>query len=502
MTNNTPAGAKNENINASSPMYVPGYNAAPRPVREFSKKERLLVFVALIVAILCDRLLFSSLSWQAFDLPYFSAIFWITFLVIFYAVFWEKLKDQKLSWLIAGFIVLLCVWNILYDYTSAYGILTLLVIPCVTMAHVVLSTGSYKLKDAERMAVAWLCGWFVRPFSAIPMMFGAIGSMTKGAKKATVRNVTVGLLCSLAVLVVIVPLLGSADLVFGYYLQQMLDLFDVSPFVFHSIVIMIAAILFYSFLWNAGFSEPRPAGLRKEVRIDTVVSSMVLGAVVTLYVVFCALQFTYLFAGAGLPANLTYSEYAREGFAQLIAVCSINLGLFGIFLRYGKQHRATSLLLLCLLCLSGVMLVSGFVRLNLYITAYGLTGLRLFSAWFILYLAVVLALSFVRMLKEQLPLIALSALILLGWFTVFGYANPDALIMQYNLQANGNSSAWVEENRNYIYDLSDDALLVLLSRIPDSEALAPILQDRLQESSRYNVSSRRLERILTSKLSD
>jgi uncharacterized membrane protein YczE len=78
------------------------------------------------------------------------------------------------------------------------------------------------------------------------------------------------------------------------------------------------------------------------------------------------------------------------------------------------------------------MLVSGFIRLGLYIDAYGLTWLRLISGWFIIYLAAAVVLCAVRMLKEKLPLIMICAMLLLGWYVVLGYANPDGLIARYN----------------------------------------------------------------------
>jgi cytochrome b subunit of formate dehydrogenase len=100
--------------------------------------------------------------------------------------------------------------------------------------------------------------------------------------------------------------------------------------------------------------------------------------------------------------------------------------------RYGAKDRTLTALLYGLLGLSGVMLFSGFVRLRLYIGAYGLTWLRILSAWFIIYLAAVLILCAVRMRREKLPLIGVAAMILLGWFAVLGYSNPEGLAEWYN----------------------------------------------------------------------
>jgi hypothetical protein len=130
---------------------------------------------------------------------------------------------------------------------------------------------------------------------------------------------------------------------------------------------------------------------------------------------------------------MTYSDYAREGFALTVAVCAINLAIFGVFLRFGAGDRSVRGLLAGLLALTGVMLCSGALRLWLYIDAYGLTWLRVLSAWFVIYLAAVVILSGVRMVREKLPAVALAALILLGWYVVLGFSNPEGLAAGYNL---------------------------------------------------------------------
>jgi hypothetical protein len=197
-------------------------------------------------------------------------------------------------------------------------------------------------------------------------------------------------------------------------------------------------------MWNTGLREKAKAQaqIRPALSIDAIICYIVLGAACLLYVLFCAVQFTYLFAGAGLPGDMTYSEYAREGFAQTVAVCALNLLIFGVFLQFGAKLKAASVLLAALLGLTSVMLFSGFIRLKLYIDAYGLTWLRILSAWFIIYLVAVIVVCVVRMLRVKLPAIALCALILLGWFTALGYANPDALAAGYN--------------QSYHYDLPSD----------------------------------------------
>jgi hypothetical protein len=79
------------------------------------------------------------------------------------------------------------------------------------------------------------------------------------------------------------------------------------------------------------------------------------------------------------------------------------------------------------------MLFSGGVRLNLYVDAFGLTWLRLLSAWFIAYVAVVVMLAMFSVhTKKKIPLLVTCGLVLLGWYVVLGFVNPQGFIDWYN----------------------------------------------------------------------
>jgi len=428
----------------------PPHNYAPQPhiyvppppfiqpkkeKRVYSAAERLLLLAALAIAILCDRLIFNIDIMETVDYLKIVSVFWLCCLGIFYGFFRRRLNHNWLSWYIAGCVIALSMWNFFFLDNTGYGdfgALCIPVTPAVLMALVVYTTGEYKLKDAGDIALAWLSGWFIKPFSGIPVFFGAIGSLFSGDNRSTAKRVMLGLVITVPLLMILLPLLSTADIVFGYYLRQILSGWNIASMTGHTVIIVIAFVLFYSFLWNMGFGAKVKAAPKVSASIDTVICGIVLGTVTLLYVVFCVVQFAYLFAGAGLPGAITYSEYAREGFAQTVVVCAINLLIYGVFLRFGTRNRITISLLIGLLALTGVMLFSGFVRLGLYIEAYGMTWLRLLSAWFMIYLAAVIIICCIRMWRRSLPAIALCAIILLGWYVVLGYTNPDGFVAWYN----------------------------------------------------------------------
>jgi hypothetical protein len=398
----------------------------------YSFRERILLLIALTIGILWDRLVFSDALWaQEPGIRISYPIFWLCYLVLFYVFYWKRLRGSFVTWYVGICAALMCVWNFIYpNSNNSYRGLTVIVIPCVLMAHAQYAAREYTLKDAGELAVAWLSGWVITPFSGIGACFGAIHGSIAGERRTNVGKVLIAIAILIPVLGVLIALLSGADLMFGYYIQKILRDFDFTSLIWHTFAVIVVFILFYSFLWNVGYGK-KSSATAKVVNIDSIISVIILGSVILLYVVFFAVQFTYLFARAGLPSTMpSFAEYARQGFGQTVAVSAINLIIFGIFLQGGKKY--IRIMLAALLGLTVLMLVSGALRLNLYIDAYGLTWLRLLSAWFIVYLAAVIVLCAVRMLRDKLPAVAIAAIILIGWFLVLGYINPDWIIWKYN----------------------------------------------------------------------
>ncbi|MDR2506044.1 MAG: DUF4173 domain-containing protein [Oscillospiraceae bacterium] len=308
-------------------------------------------------------------------------------------------------------------------------------IPLVLMTLSQYAASSFTLKDAGMIFAAFLSGWFVQPFSGIKALSGVFGKIKIREQNPAVRNGLIGLLIALPMLAIILPLLSGADQMFGYYISQLSLGFHPSKILLHGFAILFAAVLFFSFLWNLNNGVGQGISARRQTRLDTEIWGVALIIIMAVYAFFCSIQFAHLFARSGLPSGFTYAEYAREGFAQTVIVCAINMILFGACMRFSQRGRFLSVLLAILLALTAVMLFSGFIRLKLYIDAFGMTWLRLVSGWFIIYLAVVLILSCARLFLEKIPLIGVCAVLLLIWFAALGFANPDMFIENFNIAA-------------------------------------------------------------------
>ena len=480
--------------------------------REILKIEKILLIMALGIAVLFDRLFLNIAMKQPDNIYYFIAVFEICFIILFCVFNWEKIYKKPLLWVSAGLIILLCVWNFIFDYESAYGTLTFVVIPATLMMFTQFMVENHALKNISGMIKSWFTGWFIKPFSAIIKCIEVLAVLLfykNNSAGSLIKKVLVALIITIPLVIILLFLLSGADKVFGYYVNKIFMSFDIFELWIHSFLIFIGFFIFYSFFWNGKYGKLKNDAVKaaqKEYKADNLILYIILSAVLILYILFCAVQFAYLFASAGLPEGITYSEYAREGFAQIVVISGINLIIFGFMLKFGKINKPEEkdiilkIMLYSLIGMTGIMLVSGFMRLGLYIDTFGMTFLRLISAWFMIYLVLVLILCSARLIKEKVPLIACCAVLLLFSYNILGYINPDSFIVKYNLSGNvGTTDAnkWVMDNYYYVkYELSDDALNVLIDKGLDKEKyadIADILEKRYNKSvDKYSFASMKL----------
>ena len=106
---------------------------------------------------------------------------------------------------------------------------------------------------------------------------------------------------------------------------------------------------------------------------------------------FVGLQVAYLFGGQStlVAAGMTYSDYARRGFFELVAAACLAGGVVvALETTVARRSRPYLAALLALIGLTAVVLVSAALRLRLYQDAYGWTELRLYVLTTIAALAV------------------------------------------------------------------------------------------------------------------
>ncbi|MGH2445378.1 MAG: DUF4153 domain-containing protein [Candidatus Limnocylindria bacterium] len=193
-----------------------------------------------------------------------------------------------------------------------------------------------------------------------------------------------GLALAIPVVLVFVALFSSADAVFARLVEDLFGFdLDVGNVGWRVVLAAMLAWLAAGGLALAA-SAPTVAEASRTSsgwRIGTTEVIVVLLAVDALFSVFVALQGAYLFGGLDTlqAAGMTYAEYARRGFFELVAVATLAGGLAIAAERLARERsRAVVAAAVGLALLTGVVLISATLRLRLYQEAYGWTEPRLY----------------------------------------------------------------------------------------------------------------------------
>ena len=141
-----------------------------------------------------------------------------------------------------------------------------------------------------------------------------------------------GIVIALPVIAIFASLLSSADPIFAKQFERLIDLFKIDnlpEYIFRMVYILILAYALAGTFLHA--SQKSDETIEEKTRVSPFLgfteSTIVLGSVVLLFVAFVIVQFQYFFGG---HANIslegyTFSEYARKGFGELVAVAFFSL---------------------------------------------------------------------------------------------------------------------------------------------------------------------------------
>ena len=233
--------------------------------------------------------------------------------------------------------------------------------------------------------IGWAVAAGARPIAALA---GALPRDRLSGPPRRTTPVLRGLLIALPIGLVFVALFSAADAVFARVVRDAftfnLDLGDVTG---RFVVALVAAWLAAGALAFAVLRpEPQPAAPNPDAlalpRLGVTEAVTVLVVVDLLFTLFVALQAAYLFGGQDTleASGLTYSEYARRGFLELIVVAvlagGLVLALQALVTHRSRLHVGAAI---GLALLSAVVLASALLRLRLYQEAYGWTELRFYA---------------------------------------------------------------------------------------------------------------------------
>lgn len=283
-----------------------------------------------------------------------------------------------------------------------------------------------------------------------------------------------GILISTPLLLVFGGLFVAADAVFE---RLVLDFFgfDLAQVLGHLALICALAWISCGALWAALLANsPADITVRRPsaLSLGILEVGIVVGLLDLLFATFVAVQVRYLFGGAGrvlATDGLTYAEYARRGFFELVTVTALAIPilLLAHWLLRTDNRRAEQVfrwLAVGLVALLFVIVASALQRMYLYTQQFGLTELRLYTTAFMLWISTVLLWMLATVLRGRRDRFAFGALVSgLAAVLLINAVNPDALIARTNISRAQDGK---ELDVPYLASLSADAVPVIVESYP------------------------------------
>ncbi len=357
------------------------------------------------------------------------------------------------------------------------------------------------------------------PFDFLASEFSFLKSLSNSSSTLTqngnASRVFTGFLIAAPLLIIFTILFSTADPVFSGYVHSIFSFSIPEVWIGKVILFFISAavvsVTFWSLITSTHINEARVEGAESAVLSRSVEIATFLGSIATLFLFFILFQLKYLFGGESniLSTDVTYAEYARHGFWELLAVAVITL----VVLVAGEKisdytkslRRAFVMPAAFIVAEVFVIMISAFKRLHLYVYTYGETALRFYVASFILFLFVIFGILLYKIIraKQESFFVYGTLLSLIGAMIVFNFINPEAFIARKNFALYEKTG---KIDVGYLGTLSADAVPVILEKIDtlkaeDKNLLLQSLRSTMEKNSgrpwqSYNFSRSKAQELL------
>ena len=327
-----------------------------------------------------------------------------------------------------------------YDFLAMVAALALL---GATLSHAspIRSILGQRVRDVA-LAVAQVAKDGVASMMYLVFRDSGLGTLAPNWRSGRSRAALRATLIALPLILVFAALFSVADPLFGSLLS--VPNADLGEIASHLVVIGAYAWIVGGWLRGAIVAEGKPSirTTRPFLSLGTLEVTIILGALVALFALFVSVQIGWLFGGERLirsTTGLSYAEYARHGFFELVWVAVLVLpvllgtraSLADGDIEAERRHRFLAMPLLALL--AGV-LASALGRMGLYVHYYGLSTDRLFASVFIGWLAFVFTWFCLTVLRGR-PRDFVAGMTISGFFTLAGLnaVYPEAWVARVNI---------------------------------------------------------------------
>jgi len=426
-----------------------------KSTEKFSKELVLKLILSIVLAIFWVVFLWNFWDKGIYALGFNATVFGLLFFGLFIWVLYKKgyYISHDLFWIVP--IILIALGYALYD-NPFLKIVSLLVLPvmfAVFYNQAFLSDKKVKLWNFEFILkiVSRFFSFLAKLGKTVTLYLNLIIPAGKTKKRIIVRVVAGVILFLIIALTVFIPLLSSADAVFADKVQVIYDWFlEILslPFMYKLLTFLLLTVLFFSVLtaWSGRFDYKEKEELSK--KIDPIVSGIVLGGILCLYLLFLWVQINRLWVGV-LPFDFKETEsLVKSGFWQLFFLSVINILIY--FFTYRKTTPLVQRILTAFTTSSLLLLISAGYRMGLYVTYYGLSYEKFFASYTVIYCVILFVWLISRLFISKRSNVVKFLVVLFLWmYAVVSVLPVEQFILRTNVALAG-----LKESRIRLFELT------------------------------------------------
>lgn len=372
--------------------------------------------------------------------------------VFAYARF-KSLKPSDESWFWFGVLLVIAVSFALWEGMSISALRMLLLFVAAIYWVIILTRTTQRGATSDWLPVDILRGVLKQPLSYLHIQYVCMSSMLKGKLRLSSNTLhgIFGITIAVIFIMFLWPLFIEADTGGFQDLLRELNLYPLNlphidyQFVMQIILTFPAAAYMFALLAYGVHNELEPhmsdnsSQLPDKLRIIPAVTIYTaLSILNAFYVMFFITQAPYYvsaFRGLIPEGWVSYAEFARRGFFELISISFLNsifIAFSHLCIKRNCKSTSSFKILIILLSLSSIFLTAtAAARLILYIGRFGLTFMRVLPAVFMLFLTIVSIGIIVKQFKS-ISIMRLAAFAGALLICILFSANVEGIVAGYN----------------------------------------------------------------------
>ena len=262
----------------------------------------------------------------------------------------------------------------------------------------------------------------------------------------TVVKILIGLTIGLPIVFIATLLLMNSDIAFKSIISFIGENFNfnLEGILKRIIVFIIIFFPLYGFFYGIRNKKEEVNNNKEQnqvkVKFDFTIIITATSLLCIVYMIYCLAQFTYFisaFQGL-LPEDYTFARYARKGFFECLPLGVINLifiMVLSLLTNLENSNKKKSIVkgfIYYIIAFTLFLVISAFSKMILYISAYGITLMRVYVAWFLILGCIILLLIGVKISYSKFKLTQNIFIVFIIMFVGLNYVNIDYRIAKYD----------------------------------------------------------------------